>query len=162
MVAKELARIFMSTYRLDRAIWPIDRWRVLAPEDPQPYLWSNEIASRSDVEPALLIQNYRAALERDPTLDKARLGLAQELSKARRFDDAEPEFLAYLKRNPRDTSALLGLGRNAFQQGDLEKSRHYFETSLEANPREPETLKELSQIDLRLGEASRRVHDWSS
>ena len=151
MVAKELARIFLSTYRLDRAVRPIERWRVLAPEDPQPYLWSNEIASRSDVEPAILIQNYRAALERDPMLDKARLGLAQELSKARRFDDAEPEFLVYLKRNPKDTSALLGLGRNAFQQGDLEKSRQYFETSLEANPREPETLKELGQIDLRLG-----------
>ncbi|MFI5454434.1 MAG: tetratricopeptide repeat protein [Isosphaerales bacterium] len=151
MVAKELARIFLSTYRLDRAIRPIERWRVLAPEDPQPYLWNNEIASRSDVEPAILIQNYRAALERDPKLDKARLGLAQELSKARRFDDAEQEFLVYLKRNPKDSSALLGLGRNAFQQGNIEKSRQYFETSREANPREPETLKELGQIDLRLG-----------
>jgi len=151
MVAKELARIFLSTYRLDLAVRPIERWRALVPEDPQPYLWSNEIASRSDVEPAILIQNYRAALDRDPMLDKARLGLAQELSKARRFDDAEQEFLVYLKRNPKDTSALLGLGRNAFQQGDIEKSRQYFETSLEANPREPETLKELGQIDLRLG-----------
>jgi tetratricopeptide (TPR) repeat protein len=151
MVAKELARIFLSTYRLDLAVRPIERWRVLAPEDPQPYLWSNEIASRSDVEPAILIQNYRAALERDPMLDKARLGLAQELSKARRFDDADQEFLIYLQRNPHDTAALLGLGRNAFQQGDLEKSRQYFERSLEANPREPDTLKELGQIDLRLG-----------
>jgi len=151
MVAKELARIFLSTYQFERAVQPIERWRALAPEDPQPYVWSNEIASRSDVEPAILIQNYRAALDRDPKLDKARLGLAQELSKARRFDDAEQEFLVFLKRNPKDTSALLGLGRNAFQQGDIEKSRQYFETSLEANPREPETLKELGQIDLRLG-----------
>jgi tetratricopeptide (TPR) repeat protein len=160
MVAKELARISLSTYRFDQAAQAIERWRILAPEDPQPYLWSNEIASRSEVEPAILIQNYRAALDRDPKLDKARLGLAQELSKARRFDDAEQEFLVYLKRNPTDASALLGLGRNAFQQGDIERSRQYFETSLEANPREPETLKELGQIDLRLGrpqQASERL-----
>jgi tetratricopeptide (TPR) repeat protein len=151
LIAKELARIFLFTYRLDRATRPIDRWRVLAPDDPQPYLWSNEVASRSDAEPALLISNDRAALERDPMLDKARLELAQNLSKARRFDDAEPEFLAYLKHHPRDTKALLGLGRNAFQQGDIEKSRKYFESSFEASPKDADTLKELGQLDLRLG-----------
>jgi Flp pilus assembly protein TadD len=160
MVAKELARISLSTYRFDQAAQVIERWRVLAPEDPQPYLWSNEIASRSDVEPAVLIQNYRAAIDRDPKLDKARLGLAQELSRARRFDEAEQVFEAYLKDNPTDTAALLGLGRNAFQQGDIERSRQYFEKCLAANPREPETLKELSQIDLRAGrsrQASERL-----
>jgi len=151
MVAKSLARIYLSSYRLDRAAKAIERWRTLAPEDPQPYLWSNEIASRSDVEPAILIQNFRAALERDPDLVKARLGLAQELSRDRRFDEAEQEFLVYLKRNPKDASAFLGLGRNVFQQGDIEKSSGFFESALKVNPRDPEALKELGQIDLRLG-----------
>ncbi len=135
MVAKSLARIYLSSYRFDRAAKAIERWRALAPEDPQPYLWTNEIASRSDVEPAILIQNYRAALERDPELDKARLGLAQQLSKDRRFDEAEQEFLAYFKRNPKDGSAFLGLGRNAFQQGDIDKASRFFESALEVNPR---------------------------
>src|SRR5262249_10906967 len=98
-------------YRFDQAAQAIERWRVLAPEDPQPYLWSNEIASRAQSDSAILVQNYRAALDRDPTLEKARLGLAQELSKARRFDDAEQEFLAYLAIKPADASAFLGLGR---------------------------------------------------
>jgi tetratricopeptide (TPR) repeat protein len=151
MVAKELARISLATYRFDQAAQAIERWRAFAPEDPQSYLWSNEIASRSEVEPAVLIQNYRAALDRDPTLENARLGLAQELSKARRFDEAQEEFEAYLKKHPTDAAALLGLGRNAFQQGDIKKSGQYFESCLAANPRDPETLKELSQIDLRLG-----------
>jgi tetratricopeptide (TPR) repeat protein len=153
MVAKELARIYLSSYRFDQAAQAIERWRILAPDDPQPYIWSNEIASRAQSDPAVLVQNYRAALDRDPTLEKARLGLAQELSKARRFDDAEQEFLAYLASKPADASAFLGLGRNAFQQGDIEKARQYFEKALAINPREPDTLKELSQIDLRLGQA---------
>ena len=151
LVAKELGRIYLSTYRLDQAARAIERWRSLAPEDPQPYLWSNEILSRTDVEPAIPIQNYRAALERDPTLDKARLGLAQQLSKARRFEEADQEYLAYLQRKPDDATALLGLGRDAFQQGAIDSARTYFESALRANPRQADALKELSQIDLRLG-----------
>ena len=66
MVAKELARIYLSSYRLERAAGAIERWRALAPEDPEPYLWSNEILARSDAEPAIPIQNYRAALDATP------------------------------------------------------------------------------------------------
>ena len=151
LIAKELARIYLSTYRLDQAAGMIERWRALAPQDPQPYIWTNEILSRSDVDPEVMIQNYRAALERDPTLDKARLGLAQQLSKRRRFEEAEQEFLTYLKSQPNDAQALLGLGQDAFQQGNIEGARGYFEAAVKANPRQPDALKELSQIDVRLG-----------
>jgi predicted Zn-dependent protease len=160
MVAKELAKIYLMSYRLDRAARAIERWRALASEDPEPCLWSNEIASRSNAETAVLIQNYRAALGRDPNLDKARLGLAQELSKDRRFEEAEQEFDAYLKRKPKDTAAFLGLGRNAFQQGKIEDADRFWEAGLQTNPRDPETLKELGQLDLRLGrieQACRRL-----
>jgi tetratricopeptide (TPR) repeat protein len=151
MVAKELARIYLSSCRLTQAAMAIKRWRDLAPEDPQPYLWSNEIASLSDGEPMILILNYRAALDRDPDLDKARLGLAQQLSNARRFDDAKEEFLACLQRNPNDASAQVCLGRIAIREGNIEESTRYFEAVVAANPRQPDALKELGQIDLRLG-----------
>ena len=151
MVAKELARIYLTSYRLDRAAKAIERWRALAPRDPEPCLWSNEIASRTSAETAVLIQNFRAALDRDPNLDQARLGLAQQLSKDRRFEEAEQEFLVYLQRNPKETAAFLGLGRNAFQQGNIEKASEFFENALAINPRDAEVLKELGQIDLRLG-----------
>ena len=151
MVAKELAKIYLMSYRMDRAARAIERWRTLAPQDPEPCLWSNEIASRSSAETAVLIQNYRAALDRDSKLDKARLGLAQALSKDHQFDEAREVFEAYLKRSPQDTTAMLGLGRNAFQQGDIDEAGKYFETAFQTNPRDPETLKERGQLDLRLG-----------
>jgi tetratricopeptide (TPR) repeat protein len=149
-VARELARIYLATYRLTQAAEPIERWRTLAPEDPQPYLASNEIASRSSAEPPIQIRNYQAALERDPTLDKARLGLAEQLTKAFRFDEAEQQFRAYLARKPGDASALVGLGRNAFQNGDLDGATRYFEEALRFDPRQPDALKELAQTDMRL------------
>jgi tetratricopeptide (TPR) repeat protein len=154
LIAKELARIYLSTYRLAQAAEAIERWRTLDPEDPRPYLWSNEIASRSaDSLPSVLIGNYREALARDPNLAEARLGLAEQLVKANRFDEAEQEYRAYLKRNPRDASALVGLAKIAFQYGDIEKTRKCFEAALEVDPRRADALKELAWIDLRFGRA---------
>ncbi len=146
---KELARIYLTTYRLPQAAEAIERWRTLDPENPQPYMWSNEVGIRSDVAPSILIRNYVAALERDPTLDKARFALAELLSRERRFDEAEQEYHEYLRRNPKDARALVGLGRNAFQNGDLEGATKYFEEALRVDPRQPEALKELGQADLR-------------
>jgi predicted Zn-dependent protease len=150
-VARELAHVYLSTYRLGQASVAIERWRNLAPEDARPYLWSNEIESRSDAVPAILIRNYRAALERDPTLDKARLGLAEQLSKDRRLEEADEEFSTYLKRNPNDPAPLVGLGSNAFQRGEIQTAIHHFEAALKLDPRLPKALKELAQAELRLG-----------
>jgi len=151
LVARELARIYLSTYRLDLAAAAIERWRQLDPDNPQPYLWRNEIASRSDSEPSVLIQNYLAALERNPDLDDARLGLADELRKDRRFDEAELEYQTYLKRQPGQPKALIGLGQIAFQQGNLTAALNYYEQALAADPRQPDALRELALADLRMG-----------
>ncbi|MHB1556333.1 MAG: tetratricopeptide repeat protein [Isosphaeraceae bacterium] len=164
LVAGELARIYLSTYRFPYAGPAIERYRELVPSDPQPYMWSNEINTRSGATPALLIRNYRAALERDPDLDRARLGLAEQLSKDRRFDEAEQEYRTYLKRNPKDVSALVGLGRNAFQSGDIAGATREFEAALAIDPDQHDALKELAQLDLRFGrfdQARRRLERLS-
>jgi tetratricopeptide (TPR) repeat protein len=153
-VASELARIYLATYRLAQAAEAVERRRELVPSDPQPYLWSNEIASRSDATPAILIRNYRAALERAPDLDRARLGLAEQLAKDRRFDEAEQEYRTYLRRNPRDAAALVGLGRAAFQGGDIEGAMRHYEAALAVDPRRADALKEMAQLDLRLGRSA--------
>jgi tetratricopeptide (TPR) repeat protein len=159
-VAQELARVYLKTFRLEQAAPVIEQWKLLAPENPLPYLWSNEIASRSGENAATLIGNYRESLARDPDLAKARLGLAEQLTRDRRYDEAEEEYHAYLKRHPRDVSALVGLGRNALQSGDHERASKRFEAALAVDPRYPDALKELAQIDMRLrrfSDACRRL-----
>jgi tetratricopeptide (TPR) repeat protein len=151
LVARELARIYLSTYRLIQANEVIEVWKGLDRDDPEPYLWANEIATRSAVDPTVLIQNYRAALDRDPQSAKARLGLAQQLSKVRRFDEAEQAYRGYLDLNPRDAAAYVGLGRDAFQQADIDKAASLFEKALELSPRDAIALRELAQIELRRG-----------
>jgi tetratricopeptide (TPR) repeat protein len=155
LVAMELARIYLETFRLTTATEPLERWKSLDPTNPQPYIWSNEIASRSESVPQVLIHNYRAALERDPGLDKALLGLAEQLSKDRQFEEADREFQAYLKRKPGDAVALVGLGRNAFQAGDLDSATRYLEAALAANPKNADALKDLALGDMRAGKPAK-------
>ena len=50
-VARELARIYLATYRLTQAAEVVERYRELVPTDPEPYMWSNEIGSRSGATP---------------------------------------------------------------------------------------------------------------
>src|SRR5262249_55574576 len=133
----------------------IERYRELMPRDPQPYLWSNEIGSRTGASPAVLIRNYQAALERDSGLEKARLGLAEQLGRDRRYDESEAEYRAYLRRNPRDAAAMAGLGRTALQAGDVEGAARAFESALEVDPRQLDALKELARLDIRFGRFDR-------
>jgi tetratricopeptide (TPR) repeat protein len=160
LVAQELARIYLKTFRLEQAAPVIEQWKRLAPENALPYLWSNEIASRSGEDAATLIRNYRESLARDPNLANAQLGLAEQLTRDRRYDEAEAEYHAYLKRHPGDVSALVGLGRNALRSGDQEQAAKRFEAALAVDPRHPDALKELAQIDMRLrrfSQACRRL-----
>jgi tetratricopeptide (TPR) repeat protein len=150
-VAESLARIYLRTYRLAMAKEPLERWKSSAPSDPQPYLWSNEIASRSEAVPQVLIRNCRAALERDPNLVEARLELAKQLTKDGQFEEAEREFNEYLKRKPDDVTAMVGLGRNAFEAGDLDAANRHFEAALKVNPRTADALKDLALADTRAG-----------
>jgi Flp pilus assembly protein TadD len=160
LVAQELARVYLKTFRLEQAAPVIEQWKRLAPENPLPYLWSNEIASRSGENAATLIGNYRESLARDPNLAKARLGLAEQLTRDCRYDEAEAEYRAYLERHPRDVSALVGVARNALQSGDPERASKRFEAALAVDPHQPDALKELAQIDMRLrrfAQACRRL-----
>ncbi|MGC8641537.1 MAG: tetratricopeptide repeat protein [Isosphaeraceae bacterium] len=148
-VARELARGYLSSYRLNEAADPIERCKTLAPDDPQPYLWRNEIETRSAGEASTIIQNYRAALDRDPTLKKARLGLAEELANGGKSEESEREYKEYLKQNPGDAVALVGLGRNVLRRGEIEAATQYFQDALQANPRQLDANRELAQIELR-------------
>jgi predicted Zn-dependent protease len=151
-IAQELARVYLSTYRFPRAEAPLERWRELAPHDATPYLWRNEIESRKNpIEPATLIQNYMEALQRDPTLDKARLGLAERLRQEHRLEEAQREFATYLARHGSDVEALDGAGQTALEAEDVAAAVGLFGAAVAADPRDTTALKELAQINLRRG-----------
>jgi predicted Zn-dependent protease len=150
-VAEALSRIYLSSYRLSPASKVLERWIRESPGDYRPYLYMTEVDQRSDVDASVMINHYRMALHRDPTLDKARLGLADKLREVSRDAEAEIEYDAYLERNPGSVEGHIGAGQVALRQGDLPRASLHFSEVLAANPREPVALRELAQIDLRAG-----------
>ncbi len=148
-VAQALARVYLKTFRLKEAAQPIARWMKDAPDDPTPYLYRNEIDTRSDADHAVIIQNYKAALERDPSLAAARLGLAERLRQANRLDEAVTEFNLYMKLKPDDPEGFVGAGRTALVLGQSDVAAGYFDRALELDPKEIVALKERGTIDLK-------------
>jgi tetratricopeptide (TPR) repeat protein len=150
-IAQELARVYLATFQIGRAEMPLERWRELAPDQGLPYLWRNEIESRKHAESDVLIQNYLEALKRDPSLDKARLGLAERLRKDHRTEEAKREYDRYLARHPQDVEALDGAGIVALESDDVDAAVRFFEAALAVQPNDTTALKELAQINLRRG-----------
>ena len=66
-----------------------------------------------------IIARYQEALERDPSLARARLGLADELFQSNRYAEAASEYNAYLTGQPNDPLGYLGACQNALKMGDL-------------------------------------------
>ena len=154
-VAEALSRIFLKTFRLGEAGRVLDVWMVAAPEDPRPYLRLNEVAERTDSDPEVQVRNYREALRRDPTLNAARLALAEKLRDGSKIDEAEVEYATLLARDPKNVAGLVGAGRVALLKGDLTAATRHYEDALAIDPREKVALRELGLIDLNAGRTTK-------
>lgn len=152
-----LARIYLETYRFGPASRILDRWIRDVPGDAKPYLWYTEIDTRAKAEPAVIERHFRSALERDPDLDAARLGLAEILRKDGRPRDAEAEYERYLARNDKDAIALVGAARNAFALSNEPAATRLLERAVAAAPDDSEALRELASIDQRHGNYPRAL-----
>jgi tetratricopeptide (TPR) repeat protein len=151
-VDEALAQVYLQTYRLGHAATVLERWIKDAPNDAKPYLWLTEIDSRTTTDSSALQEtHYRAALERDPDLDKARLGLADLLRKARRHDEAALEYDRYLKRNPKDPAGLVGAAGNALGHENEQMAIGYLDRALAVDPDNISAVKERAGIDQRHG-----------
>ena len=154
-VAEGLARVYLGTFRLAEASRALDHWMLVAPDDARPYLWRNQVDERIGSDPVVLIRNFRAALQRNPSLDQARIGLAERLRKLHRVDEAAAEYAALLTRNPKSLEGLVGAGQTALMKGDLSASIRDFNDALAIDPKNPSALRELAMIDLRNGRFDR-------
>ncbi len=154
-VDEALARVYLQTYRLGQAATVLERWIRDAPDDARPYLWFTELDSRTTSDSSTLQEShFRAALERDPNLDRALLGLAELLRKGRRHAEAAPLYDRYLKRKPDDPAGLVGAARNALDLDDESAATGYLNRALELASDDVSALKESATIDQRHGDYS--------
>ncbi len=150
--AEALARVYLQTFQFHAAAAVIDRWIREAPGDAKPYLWRTEVNTRLEKDSSAQIRDYRAALERDPTLDRARLGLADELRLAGRGEEAGPEYGSYIARRPDDPAGHLGAGLVALDRDDQAGAIRHLDRTLELDPANAAALSARAAIAVRRGE----------
>jgi tetratricopeptide (TPR) repeat protein len=150
-----LARAYLETFDLKNAAAVLDRWASDFPDDAKPYLWRAEIDSRDGGQVGAVENDYREALRRDPSLARARLGLADELRKAHRTAEAATEYDAYLALEPKNAAAHLGAGRNLLEHGDQAAAIRHLNRAIELDPTSAEPHIELANAIFRRG-------DWSA
>jgi len=160
-VADALVRLYLGTFRLFEAAAVLDRWMREAPDDARPYLLQTEIDTRHGLNPELIIARYRAALERDPSLDRARLGLAHQLRRTFHHAEAASEYAAYVSRQPGDPLGYVGAGQNALEMGDEAEATRLLDRAVSLAPHDPAVLGGRATLELHQGhpEAALRYLD---
>ena len=127
----------------------LDRWSRDVPGDARPYLLRPEIDTRMKKEPEQIIASYRAALERDPGLDRARLGLADQLRIYHHNAEAAAEYANYLARKPDDLLGSIGAGQNALEMGDEREAIRSLDHALKIAPEDPVALGARASVETR-------------
>jgi tetratricopeptide (TPR) repeat protein len=150
-VAEALARIYMGSFRLVEATEVLDRWARALATDPRPHLLLAEVDIRNGRDPAVVIPRYQAALKRDPDLEQARFGLAEQLRLAQRFEEAEVEYARYLARRPDDPLGYIGAGQSALERGNEADAVRMLDRALNLAPRHSVALAARATIELRRG-----------
>lgn len=152
LLGELLAKSYLETFDLTNAAAVLDRWASDFPDDPKPHLWRAEIHGRQGGDAGAVENDYREALRLDPSLARARLGLAEELRKAHRTAEAAAEYETYLKENPDDAAAHLGAGRTLLEQGDEAAAIQHLDRAAELDPKSAEAHIESANAASRRGD----------
>ncbi|GIW89174.1 MAG: hypothetical protein KatS3mg108_3498 [Isosphaeraceae bacterium] len=154
-----LIRLYLGQFRLSEAAAQIERWAKAAPHDPRPYLWLAEM-HRTNGNTRRLPAAYRAALQRDPNCDEARLRLAEVLPAEGETAEALQLCEEYLSRHPDDPAALSLAGRIAFDDGQTDRARRWLERAIHAGSTDPRAFESLARIALHTGGGPDEALTW--
>jgi tetratricopeptide (TPR) repeat protein len=150
-VAEALARLYLGTFQLGAAAAVLDRWSREVPGDARPYLLQIEIDTRTQAARGVLLARYHAALERDPSLDQARFGLAELLRMNHRNAEAAQEYALFLVHKPDDHLGYARAGQNALDMGDIAEAARLLDHSLALAPHDALVLAACGELELRRG-----------
>ncbi|HEY7816940.1 MAG TPA: tetratricopeptide repeat protein, partial [Vicinamibacteria bacterium] len=128
LVWSALGTYLILSGRAEEARAPLERYRTLAPDDPHPHTLLGDLERQLGKYEAAE-RHFREALGMDPRFSLARLGLAQTLAGAGRFDEASEIWLQVIgddEVEPEDRITA------AFDLANVRRAQYRFEESIAA------------------------------
>lgn len=90
---------------------------------------------------------YRQAVEENPNLTEAWMGLAASYDRLRRFDHAARAYKVVIKQTGYTAAVHNNLGYHHYLQGDVAKARKHFNAALVKDPGNPYVLNNLEMLE---------------
>lgn len=155
-ICEAFARGALKRLQIRDARRVLDAWREDRPNDPGPHVIAAQIhASLREWEPA--VEDFRAALDRDPADIDSQQGLAAALEKLLRFDEALLAWNAVLAAEPGDGAAVVGRCNALARTGDVETASNELNAWLAGHPSDLAALEAAGRLELVEGNAQQAI-----
>lgn len=155
-ICEAFVREALKRFQIRDARRVLDAWRKDRPEDATSYAISAQIhASLREWEPA--VEDFRAALDRDPSNIDAARGLAEALEKLLKFDEALVAWIVVLDALPEDGQAAVGKANCLARTGEAETARQQLDAWLTGHPQDLAALEAAGRLELVEGRADKAI-----
>jgi Tfp pilus assembly protein PilF len=150
---------YIDTYRLDGAMYCLNRLLEVEPDNVQALLWRASLWQTAGNE-AGAEADYRRAVAAQPEHVAARCRLGELLLRRNRAQEALQHY-EYLRQLPGGdrTDVLLGLARSHRQLGDSDAARQVLDDVLARHPQDGDALRERGKLALDAG-APAEAEGW--
>jgi predicted Zn-dependent protease len=151
LILEALAQGYLSTTHLEEAMKCVQALLQRQPDHPYALVLRGriqEVSNRDDQ----AVKDFERALELQPALDKARLRLAETLSRLGRVREAVGQYDCLRRRLPGNAEVTLGLARCDHDLHELAEAQRLLDELLAAQPDLVPALVERGRLALRMGQ----------
>jgi predicted Zn-dependent protease len=158
-ILEALAQGYNDAYRLDAAMYCLDRLLEREPDNVQALLLRASLSGTAG-DTAAAEQDYRRAIEAQPDHVEARMHYGDLLLGRKQAAEAVVQYEYARQRRGGDRPAIrLGLARCRLQLGDFNEARRLLDQLLARNPRDEDALVERGKLALE-GESPAAAESW--
>ncbi len=146
-ICRSYVNFLLARFRLEEVSTILNGWRKDFPDDPGPDVIEGTITAQL-LQWKKAEELYLKALQIDPTLDEARVKLAEALMKQLRFDEAEEQLRLVSAETAKTPDVIASNAHCVAQQGRLDEALQILETASKNNPSNIRLLAEMGRLQL--------------
>jgi tetratricopeptide (TPR) repeat protein len=152
LIWEALAQGYMGTFRWPKAVYCLTMLLELEPDNADAYVWRGWGRQNLSHLPGA-IDDFRRAIELDPTNDEARLSLAELVLQSSLPQESLEHFWVLYERDQARVEVVVGLAQCLRLVDQLDQAREVLDAFLIEHPTETRALAERGRLAMAQGQA---------